>query len=70
MNFFPEIGRTFLPVRGSKHGPLPPLLVAMTFVTGLVDAFSYLLLGEPLAGTGGISVASRRWLRARDRTPG
>ena len=46
MSFLPEIGRTFLPARDSKHGPLPPLLVAMTFVTGLVDAFSYLLLGH------------------------
>jgi uncharacterized membrane protein YoaK (UPF0700 family) len=46
MSFLPELGRTFLPARNSKHGPLPPLLVAMTFVTGLVDAFSYLLLGH------------------------
>lgn len=29
-----------------KHGPLPALLVAMTLVTGLVDAFSYLVLGH------------------------
>ena len=46
MSFLSELGRTFLPARASKHGPLPPLLVAMTFVTGLVDAFSYLLLGH------------------------
>ena len=32
--------------RGWEHGPLPPLLVAMTLVTGLVDAFSYLVLGH------------------------
>ena len=35
-----------MPDPGSKDGPLPPLLVAMTFVTGLVDAFSYLVLGH------------------------
>ena len=29
-----------------RDGPLPPLLVAMTLVTGLVDAFSYLVLGH------------------------
>jgi len=35
-----------VPRRGGRHGPLPPLLLALTFVTGLVDAFSYLLLGH------------------------
>ena len=28
------------------HGPLPVLLVCLTVVTGLVDAFSYLRLGH------------------------
>ena len=28
------------------HGPLPVLLVGLTVVTGLVDAFSYLSLGH------------------------
>jgi uncharacterized membrane protein YoaK (UPF0700 family) len=28
------------------HGPLPVLLVCLTVVTGLVDAFSYLSLGH------------------------
>ena len=56
-----------------EHGPLPPLLVCLTVVTGLVDAFSYLELGHVfvanmtgnvvflgfgLAGTGEISVAA------------
>jgi uncharacterized membrane protein YoaK (UPF0700 family) len=55
------------------QGPLPVLLVGLTIVTGLVDAFSYLSLGHVfvanmtgnvvfvgfgLAGTGGISVRS------------
>jgi uncharacterized membrane protein YoaK (UPF0700 family) len=46
MSFFSEIRQTFVPDRDSTHGPLPPLLIGMTFVTGLVDAFSYLLLGH------------------------
>src|SRR6476661_2081834 len=29
-----------------SHGPLPVLLVGLTVVTGLVDAFSYLRLGH------------------------
>jgi uncharacterized membrane protein YoaK (UPF0700 family) len=32
--------------RERTHGPLPPLLVGLTVVTGLVDAFSYLSLGH------------------------
>ena len=31
---------------GRTHGPLPVLLVGLTVVTGLVDAFSYLSLGH------------------------
>ena len=44
--FLAEIRQTVLPNRGSQDGPLPPLLVTLTFVTGLVDAFSYLVLGH------------------------
>jgi uncharacterized membrane protein YoaK (UPF0700 family) len=44
--FLAEIRDTLLPGRGSKDGPLPPLLVGMTLVTGLVDAYSYLVLGH------------------------
>jgi uncharacterized membrane protein YoaK (UPF0700 family) len=44
--FFAEMRQTILPGRDTKHGPLPPLLVSMTLVTGLVDAFSYLVLGH------------------------
>lgn len=55
------------------HGPLPVLLVCLTVVTGLVDAFAYLRLGHvfvanmtgnvvflgfALAGVGAISVVS------------
>jgi uncharacterized membrane protein YoaK (UPF0700 family) len=44
--FFTEVRETLLPRPGARHGPLPPLLVGLTLVTGLVDAFSYLVLGH------------------------
>jgi uncharacterized membrane protein YoaK (UPF0700 family) len=44
--FFTEVRQTLVPRGDVKYGPLPPLLVAMTLVTGLVDAFSYLVLGH------------------------
>ncbi|MEU6098259.1 YoaK family protein [Streptomyces sp. NPDC047079] len=37
---------TLVPPRGDRHGPLPPLLLTLTVVTGLVDAVSYLALGH------------------------
>ena len=55
------------------HGPLPALLVGLTVVTGLVDAYSYLTLGHvfvanmtgnvvffgfAIAGTGSISITA------------
>src|SRR5450432_1339421 len=68
--FIADIRHTIVPDLRGRHGPLPPLLVSMTLVTGLVDAFSYLVLGHvfvanmtgnvvflafALAGTGGFS---------------
>ncbi len=44
--FFAEARQTLVLHDEVKQGPLPPLLVAMTLVTGLVDAFSYLVLGH------------------------
>jgi uncharacterized membrane protein YoaK (UPF0700 family) len=44
--FFTDVRETLFPRGDGKDGPLPPLLVAMTLVTGLVDAFSYLVLGH------------------------
>jgi uncharacterized membrane protein YoaK (UPF0700 family) len=44
--FLTEVRETLVPDRAARFGPLPPLLVAMTVVTGLVDSFSYLLLGH------------------------
>jgi uncharacterized membrane protein YoaK (UPF0700 family) len=46
LSFLTEIRQTIVPDRQSEHGPLPPLLLSMTLVTGLVDAFSYLVLGH------------------------
>ncbi|HEV3268678.1 MAG TPA: YoaK family protein [Acidimicrobiales bacterium] len=45
-SFLSDVRDMLVPVKGSPHGPLAPLLVAMTCVTGLVDAFSYLVLGH------------------------
>jgi uncharacterized membrane protein YoaK (UPF0700 family) len=65
--------RSLWPWSGSGFGPLPPLLVVMTVVTGIVDAVSYLALGHvfvanmtgnvvflgfALAGAGGLSVSA------------
>ncbi len=44
--FWTDARQTVAPSRGAKDGLLPPLLVALTVVTGLVDAFSYLVLGH------------------------
>ncbi len=38
--------RTIVPPAHDKYGPLAPLLLSLTVVTGLVDAFSYLSLGH------------------------
>jgi uncharacterized membrane protein YoaK (UPF0700 family) len=46
VGFLNDVREMLVPRRGSRHGPLPPLLLGLTFVTGLVDAFSYLLLGH------------------------
>ena len=67
------MARTFSVRADPKHGPLPLLLVGMTVITGMVDAFSYLVLGHvfvanmtgnvvflgfALAGAPGFSVAA------------
>jgi uncharacterized membrane protein YoaK (UPF0700 family) len=44
--FLADARQTVAPPRGAKDGLLPPLLVALTAVTGLVDSFSYLVLGH------------------------
>ena len=64
---------TVWPPAGDRHGPLAPMMVALTFVTGIVDAASYLKLGHvfvanmtgnvvflgfALAGAGGLSATA------------
>ena len=66
-----DIAATLRPRRDSRDGPLPPLLLALTLVTGIVDTTSYLKLGHVfvanmtgnvvflgfgIAGAGGISI--------------
>ncbi|MFF8594206.1 YoaK family protein [Streptomyces sp. NPDC015220] len=41
-----DAARTLLPRGEERHGPLPPLMLTLTVVTGLVDAVSYLALGH------------------------
>src|SRR5271156_4360497 len=41
-----DVWKTLHPGPEDENGPLPPLLVGLTVVTGLVDAFSYLVLGH------------------------
>jgi uncharacterized membrane protein YoaK (UPF0700 family) len=68
-----EAARTLWPAPGDRHGPLVPMMIALTFVTGVVDAASYLKLGHvfvanmtgnvvflgfALAGAGGLSISS------------
>ncbi len=64
---------TIWPERASRDGPLPPLLLLLTVVTGLVDAASFLKLGHvfvanmtgnvvflgfAIAGASGLSIAA------------
>jgi uncharacterized membrane protein YoaK (UPF0700 family) len=44
-SFLIELRHTLVP-GADRFGPLPPLFIALTVVTGLVDAFSYLALGH------------------------
>ncbi len=70
MSFLRDVGETLRPPAGDRHGPLVPMMVALTLLTGLVDAVSYLRLGHvfvanmtgnvvflgfALAGAGGLS---------------
>ena len=41
-----RVWRAVVPIEDSRDGPLPAILLALTVVTGLVDAFSYLVLGH------------------------
>jgi uncharacterized membrane protein YoaK (UPF0700 family) len=41
-----EAAHTLWPPPGDRHGPLVAMMVVLTFVTGVVDAASYLALGH------------------------
>ncbi|MER7195137.1 YoaK family protein [Streptomyces flaveolus] len=41
-----DAAQTLVPPKGDHHGPLPPLMLVLTVVTGLIDAVSYLALGR------------------------
>jgi uncharacterized membrane protein YoaK (UPF0700 family) len=41
-----DAARTLVPRHEERHGPLPPLMLALTVITGMVDAVSYLALGH------------------------
>jgi uncharacterized membrane protein YoaK (UPF0700 family) len=48
MRHVEEAWRLIVPKADDPHGPLAPMLLLLTFLTGLVDSFSYLLLGHVL----------------------
>lgn len=73
MSLWRDLLETVHPPAESRDGPLPPLLLALTVVTGFVDATSYLRLGHvfvanmtgnvvflgfAIAGAQGLSVAA------------
>jgi uncharacterized membrane protein YoaK (UPF0700 family) len=44
--FLSDLRATIIPGADARQGPLPPMLLIMTVVTGLVDSFSFLKLGH------------------------
>ncbi|MDO3104575.1 YoaK family protein [Mycobacteroides abscessus subsp. abscessus] len=46
--YFSDAARLLVPARDPAHGPLPILLLSLTVVTGIIDAFSYLSLSHVL----------------------
>jgi uncharacterized membrane protein YoaK (UPF0700 family) len=73
MSIWSEVSETLWPSPGSRDGPLPPLLLILTLITGMVDAASFLMLGHvfvanmtgnvvflgfALSGAKGVSIAA------------
>jgi uncharacterized membrane protein YoaK (UPF0700 family) len=71
MSIWSDVEETLWPDPGSRDGPLPPILLMLTIVTGIVDAASFLELGHvfvanmtgnivflgfALAGASGVSI--------------
>jgi uncharacterized membrane protein YoaK (UPF0700 family) len=46
MSALQEAIHTLRPPPGDRHGPLIPMMIALTFLTGVVDATSYLRFGH------------------------
>jgi uncharacterized membrane protein YoaK (UPF0700 family) len=46
MSVLADVRRTLRPPPEDRHGPLAPMLIALTLLTGVVDAASYLKLGH------------------------
>jgi uncharacterized membrane protein YoaK (UPF0700 family) len=46
MSTLSDAWHSLVPAAGDSHGPLTPLLLVLTVVTGLMDAFGYLVLGQ------------------------
>lgn len=74
VNVLRDAWRTLVPDLGSRHGPLPPLMIGLTVVSGLVDAFSYVILGHVFVAnmTGNVvfvafGIAGARASRSRPR---
>ena len=74
MTAWTEARETVWPRGNGRDGPLPPLLLALTLVTGLVDAASYVNLGHVFVAnmTGnvvflGFAIAGRRVSRCGRR---
>ncbi len=72
MRLLRDVALTLRPPAGDRHGPLVPMMVVLTLLTGLVDAASYLKLGHVFVAnmTGNIvflGFAARRRERAVGR---
>lgn len=74
MSVLRDIAELLRPPAGDRHAPLVPMTVALTLLTGLVDAVSYLELGHvfvanmtgnvvflgfTIAGAGGLAAHAR-----------
>lgn len=46
MSALQEVAHTLWPPAGDRQGPLAPMMIALTFLTGVVDAASYLRFGH------------------------
>jgi len=58
--FLADVRSVLVPDPEGRHGPLPPILLSMRFVTGLVDAFSTGMAADSTRAGGTGSMAGRR----------